>query len=120
MIPIPYFAEYAATKAFLVSFSEALAEEVRETGVVVQACCPGQTETDFHASAGFRPASLLPMQTADQVVRTSLAAVPNKRPVVTIGWQGRLAALVIKWFPRMALKAAGRITRPTTRSDPTS
>ena len=120
LIPIPYFAEYAATKAFLVSFSEALAEEVRETGVIVQACCPGQTETDFHASAGFRPASLLPMQTADQVVRTSLAALPNKRPVVTIGWQGRLAALVMKWFPRIALKAAGRITRPTTRSAPIS
>ena len=120
MIPIPYFAEYAATKAFLVSFSEALAEEVRETGVCIQACCPGQTETDFHASAGFRPASLLRMQTADQVARTSLAAVPNKRPVVTIGWQGWLAALVMKWFPRMVLKAAGRIIRPTTRSAPTS
>ncbi|MCY4133288.1 MAG: SDR family oxidoreductase [Nitrospira sp.] len=120
MIPIPYFAEYAATKAFLVSFSEALVEETRDTGVVIQACCPGQTETDFHASAGFRPDSLLPMQTADQVAQTSLAALPNKRPVVTIGWQGWLAALVMKWLPRMALKAAGRITRPATRSDLTS
>ena len=60
MLPIPYFAEYAATKAFLLSFSEALAEEVHATGVHVQACCPGQTETDFHSSAGFRPSSLLP------------------------------------------------------------
>ncbi|MCY3956599.1 MAG: SDR family oxidoreductase [Nitrospira sp.] len=120
MIPIPYFAEYAATKAFLVSFSEALVEETRDTGVVIQACCPGQTETDFHASSGFRPDSLLPMQTADQVAQTSLAALPNKRPVVTIGWQGWLAALVMKWLPRMALKAAGRITRPATRSDLTS
>ena len=55
LLPIPHFAEYAATKAFLVSFSEALAEEVRPTGVVVQACCPGQTETDFHITSGFRP-----------------------------------------------------------------
>ncbi len=116
MLPIPYFAEYAATKAFLVSFSEALAEEVRPTGVLVQACCPGQTETDFHASAGFRPASLLPMQTAARVAHTSLAALPNKNPVVTISWQGKLAALATKWFPRRALiKLAGRATRPTTR-----
>ncbi len=121
MFPIPYFAEYAATKAFLTSFSEALAEEVHPAGVVVQACCPGQTETDFHASAGFRPTSLLPMQTADTVARISLAALPNKRPVVTIGWQGKLAALVTKWAPRMALvKTAGRFARPTTRSAPTS
>ena len=112
MIPMPYFAEYAATKAFLVSFSEALAEEVRPTGVVVQACCPGQTETDFHASAGFRPPTRLPMQTAAQVVHTSMAALSNKRPVVTIGWQGKLAALLTKWGPRSALiKTAGRITR---------
>lgn len=120
MLPIPYFAEYAATKAFLVSFSEALAEEVRATGVCIQACCPGQTETDFHASAGLRPPTRLPMQTAAQVVHTSLAALSNKRPVVTIGWQGWLAALVMKWFPRIALKTAGRITRLATRSGPTS
>ena len=113
MLPIPYFAEYAATKAFLVSFSEALAEEVRPTGVLVQVCCPGQTETDFHAAAGFRPVSLLPMQTADQVAHTSLAALPNKRPVVTIGWQGKLAALLTKWAPRSVLiRIAGRMVRP--------
>ena len=46
LFPIPYMAEYAATKAFLISFSEALAEEVRGTGVYVQACCAGYTITD--------------------------------------------------------------------------
>lgn len=121
LIPIPHFAEYAATKAFLVSFSEALAEETRDTGVVVQACCPGQTETDFHSTAGFRPPGRLPMQTADQVARTSLAALPNKGPVVTIGWQGKLTALAIKWLPRTFLiKTVGRITKLATRSDSTA
>ncbi len=116
MLPFPYFAEYAATKAFLLSFSEALAEEVRATGVHVQACCPGQTETDFHASAGFRPSGLFPVQTAAQVACASLAALPARKPVVTIGWQGRLAALLTKWVPRTALtRAAGRRIRPTTR-----
>lgn len=112
LLPIPHFAEYSATKAFLVSFSEALAEETRNTGVVIQACCPGQTETDFHVSAGFRPPGFLPMQTADQVVHASLAALPNKGPVVTIGWQGKLTALAIQWLPRTFLvKSAGRITK---------
>ena len=120
LLPIPHFAEYAATKAFLVSFSEALAEETHDTGVAVQACCPGQTETDFHSTAGYRPPGLLPMQTAEQVAHVSLAALPNKRPVVTIGWQGKLAALVMKWFPRIALKAAERITKLATRSSPTA
>lgn len=117
LIPIPHFAEYAATKAFLVSFSEALADETRGTGVVVQACCPGQTETDFHGTAGFRPPGRLPMQTADQVAHTSLAALPNKSPVVTIGWQGKLTALAIQWLPRTFLiKTVGRITKLATRS----
>lgn len=121
LLPIPYFAEYAATKAFLVSFSEALAEETRDTGVVIQACCPGQTETDFHASAGFRLPGFFPMQTADQVVHTSLAALPNKGPVVTIGWQGKLAALAMKWLPRRFLvKSVGQITKLANRSGPTA
>ena len=119
LLPIPHFAEYAATKAFLVSFSEALAEETRDTGVVVQACCPGQTETDFHITSGFRPPSLLPMQTAGEVAHTSLVALPNKGPVVTIGWQGTLTALAMKWLPRTFLiRTVGRITRLTTRSGP--
>ncbi len=119
LLPIPHFAEYAATKAFLVSFSEALAEETRDTGVVVQACCPGQTETDFHITSGFRPPSLLPMQTAGEVAHTSLAALPNKGPVVTIGWQGTLTALAMKWLPRTFLiRTVGRITRLATRSGP--
>ncbi len=116
MLPIPYCAEYAATKAFLVSFSEAVAEEVRATGVRIQVCCPGPTETDFHASAGFQPSGLLGRQPAAQVVRVSLAAVQNRRPVVTIGWQGKLVAALMKWGPKaMLMKAAGRRTRPPVR-----
>lgn len=113
MLPIPYFAEYAATKAFLNSFSEALAEEVHSTGVHIQACCPGQTKTDFHASAGFRPSSPMSMQTASQVVQVSLAALKNKQRVVTIGWQGTLSSLLTKLVPRKILtRETGRRTRP--------
>ncbi len=117
LLPIPFFAEYAATKAFLLSLSEALAEEVRSTGVCVQACCPGPTETDFHAAAGVRPSGPFALQTAAQVVRESLAAIPGQRPVVTIGWQGALVAMLMKWIPKAVLvKMAGRRARATSRT----
>ncbi|MDT7042108.1 SDR family oxidoreductase [Candidatus Nitronereus thalassa] len=113
MLPIPYFAEYAATKAFLISFSEALAEEVKSSGVTIQACCPGQTETDFHASAGFRPSSPIPIQTASQVVQASLAAIDKKQTVVTVGWPGKLSSFLATWVPRTILtKQTARRTRP--------
>jgi len=116
MLPIPYLAEYAATKAFLNSFSEALAEETQSTGVHIQACCPGQTETDFHASAGFLPSSPLSMQTASEVVRVSLAALQKNQTVVTIGWQGTLWSLLTKWVPkRVLMKEISRKTRRSLR-----
>ncbi|HJU06408.1 MAG TPA: SDR family oxidoreductase, partial [Nitrospiraceae bacterium] len=64
---IPHFAEYSATKTFLIAFSEALAEEVRPFGVHIQVCCPGTTETDFHKTAGFRPGSPLGIQSPAEV-----------------------------------------------------
>ncbi|MDD9819835.1 MAG: SDR family oxidoreductase [Nitrospira sp.] len=114
MVPIPYLAEYAATKAFLLSLSEALAREVQSNGVYIQACCPGPTETDFHTSAGFRPSNpYIRRQTSAQVVRESLAAVRKKRPVVTIGWQGKLVALAMRYVPNAILmRMAGRRARP--------
>lgn len=52
--PLPYMATYAATKAFVTSFSEAIAEENRENGIRVLNLCPGSTETNFHAAAGIQ------------------------------------------------------------------
>ncbi len=115
MLPIPYFAEYAATKAFMLSLSEALAREVRPAGVYIQACCPGPTETDFHATAGVRSAGPFAFQTAAQVVRESLAAMRKKRTVVTIGRQGTWLAMVMKWMPKSVLvNMAARRARLTS------
>jgi short-subunit dehydrogenase len=96
---VPYLAEYAATKAFLISFSEALAEEVRESGVRVQVCCPGTTETDFHGTAGYQPKSPLRGQTAVQVVVESLAALERGRVVVTTGLANRLLVGLTRLVP---------------------
>ncbi len=51
-LPVPYMAVYAATKAFVLSYSHALHEELSGRGVVVTALCPGTTRTDFHRVAG--------------------------------------------------------------------
>lgn len=109
---VPYLAEYAATKAFLISFSESLAEEVREAGVRIQVCCPATTETDFHRTAGFKPDSPLGGQTADQVVAASLAALKRGAVVVPSGWQARLIRWISRVVPRrmLVLQAAHRMT----------
>lgn len=112
---VPYLAEYAATKAFLITFSEALAEEVRPFGVRVQVCCPGSTETDFHTTAGFRPKNPLKAQTPDKVVAVSLAALDRGPTMVTIGWQGHLVAWLSRFVPRALLaRTAAKRMRPST------
>lgn len=114
--PVPYLAEYAATKAFLITLSESMAEEVRPYGVKIQACCPGTTETDFHAAAGFRPRWSLGTATPAQVVARSLSALRKGQVVVTIGWNGRLLALLGRWAPRRVLaRGAAFWMRPELR-----
>ena len=110
---VPYFAEYAATKAFLISFSESLAEEVRAAGVRIQVCCPATTDTDFHRTAGFKPDSPLGGQTADQVVATSLAALKRDSVVVPSGWRARIIRWISRVVPRrMLVRQAARRMKP--------
>ncbi len=86
---------YAATKAYLFAFSEALQNEVHGTGVQVQVLCPGFTITGFHDTQeyqGFRREKIpkilwLP---ATQVVRESLEALENRQVICIPGWQYRL------------------------------
>lgn len=107
--PIPGLAEYSATKAFLIAFSEAVAEEVRGTGVSVHVCCPGQTATQFHDRAGFRPRSPLGLDSAHKVVRASLAGVSRQQVVIPVGWKGRLSAFLGRHASRKVLaRIAGR------------
>jgi uncharacterized protein len=74
--PLPYRAVYAAAKAFQVTFSQALAGELRGTGVQVQACCPGLVDTEFHALAGRDAAEFpFPVMQPDDVVTAALAGL---------------------------------------------
>lgn len=110
--PLPYMAEYAATKTFLIAFSEALAEEVRPFGVHIQACCPGYTATDFHRTAGVTPYHPLPAQSAHQVVTTSLRALDTNHSCVPVGWQGRILRFVSRLLPSsLILRMSSIVTR---------
>ncbi len=104
--PGPYGATYAASKAFVNSFTEALHEELRGTGVRVQALCPGFTRTEFQQRAGIN-ASQVPAaawMTAEAVVEASLAALQRGNLICVPGFYNRLLALLATTTPR-------RITR---------
>jgi uncharacterized protein len=87
--PVPNLAVYAATKAFVSSFTEAVHEEVRGTGVHVTALCPGFTRSDFVETAGAEDqASRLPgllWQEAEPVARAGIDGVRRGRAVVVSG-----------------------------------
>ena len=107
-MPIPYMALYAATKSFLIAFSQSLAEEVRPYGVSVQACCPGSTATEFHRRAGSEPHDPVGLQSPSEVVRLSLARLGSGPVVVLTGFTGRFVRLLCPLVPdRLWARLAG-------------
>ncbi len=101
--PGPVMAMYFATKAFLLSFSEALWEECRDTGVVVTALCPGPVRTEFQQMAGLsskaRTSGTAPVR-VEQVVSDALEGAMDGKRVVIPGYQARLAAMMSRFSPR--------------------
>lgn len=104
---VPYMANYAATKAYVLSLSEALWEENRAHGVRVLAVCPGSTATNFFEVAATKapPPSL--MQSPEEVVDEALRALDAGRSHVVSGWKNFLLAEANRIAPR---QLATRIT----------
>lgn len=111
--PIPYMATYAATKAFVSSFSEAIAEENREYGIQVLALCPGSTKTNFFAASDIdRPFELKGQQTAEQVVETAMKAISSGRTKIVSGFINSVVATAAKVLPTIiSRKAAANMLR---------
>jgi short-subunit dehydrogenase len=91
-LPVPQLAVYAATKAYVTSFSEALRAELRGTGVSVTALCPGPVDTEFsevanagHSGPGFNAPEFLKIP-AERVVREALLGIERDRAQVVPGW----------------------------------
>ena len=105
---------YAASKAFVVKFSEALAGEVRNAGIHVTALCPGFTLSEFHDVTGTRATvSELPgwlWMDAPSVARQGFDAVMRGTPIHVTGSVNRTIALLARWVPQPILVAIGRRT----------
>jgi short-subunit dehydrogenase len=99
--PMPYVATYAATKAYLSSFSNALHEEVRGHGITVTNLLPGFTRTEFHGSAGINRSYVpgLAWMKADNVARAGLDAVAAGRAQCVPGLGYRVLASVSTLTP---------------------
>jgi uncharacterized protein len=100
--PGPWMAVYFATKAYVLSFTEALHEELKPHGVKVSALCPGPTRTEFGAVAGIQSIGQfdrLSME-AGPVVRAGLEGLENNRAVVIPGTTNRVGAWSTRFAPR--------------------
>jgi hypothetical protein len=109
--PGPFMAVYYATKAYVVSFSEALAEELRGSGVTVTALCPGATRTGFAGAAGMEDSVLFRrgvVMDAAAVARAGVEGMMAGRAVVIPGIANKALVASIRISPRSLVR---RITR---------
>ncbi len=108
--PGPFMAVYYATKAYVDSFTEALAEELDGSGLRVTCLAPGPTVTEFAATAGATDTALFSGDTmsADEVARLGYDAWKDSRPLVVTGARNKLRQLMVRLLPRRAVRKAVR------------
>ncbi|MCU6499595.1 SDR family oxidoreductase [Rugamonas sp. A1-17] len=111
--PLPYMATYGATKAFVLSFSEALWQEYRARGVRVLAVCPGATDTAFFDVVGAAEAGVGTRMAAETVVEVSLRALDRGRSHVVPGGANRMLGWLPRLLPRQTiLRIVANMLRP--------
>lgn len=105
--PGPYMANYYASKAYVLSFSEALHEELGRDGVTVSALCPGPTATGFFSAADMTESSLAKsplVMSANKVAKVGYDALNGGKAVVISGWINWLMAQSTRISPRMIVR----------------
>jgi uncharacterized protein len=112
--PLPFMATYAATKAFVSSFTEAIAEENRPFGIRVLNLCPGSTKTNFFAAAEIdRPIQVKGQQTVEDVVDTALSALRKGKTVAVSGFANKIGATLGSHVPHsITRRAVAKAMRP--------
>jgi short-subunit dehydrogenase len=116
--PGPLMAVYYATKAYVLSFSEALAEEVRGSGVTVTALCPGPTASGFQAAADMELSPLVAnrkLPTAADVARYGVKAMQRGEAVAVPGAMNKIMAASVRFTPRPVIR---RIVRRMQETKP--
>jgi short-subunit dehydrogenase len=113
-LPLPGFAVYAATKAYVTSFSEALRAELRDNGITVSVLCPGPVHTEF-TDVAYRPGARRHSSpefvhvSAGRVARLGLQAIEQGKPMVVPGAIMKVAMLLTRITPMPVLRVASRL-----------
>ncbi len=112
-MPCPNFAVYAATKAYVLSFSEALRFELRGQHIGVTTVCPGATATEFHEVAGNGGTMITRvMDTPELVAETAYKAMWKERGAVISGWMNKPLPFLLRLSPRgLVLRTAARVAK---------
>ena len=108
-VPVPKNAVYAATKAYVLSFSDAIAEELRGTGITVTTLCPGATKTEFADRAGMGDVRLFRYGTMDaaSVARIGYRALIRGKRRVVAGLANKLMVFSMRFVPRDCILKVG-------------
>jgi len=115
-LPIPNFAVYAATKAYVTSFSEALRGELHGSGIHVSALCPGPVKTEFSAVARRKESTSTPNEPeiacvpVKQVVADALRGIERNKAIVIPGMLMKLGMFLVRLTPLPLLRAANRLS----------
>jgi short-subunit dehydrogenase len=101
--PLPYRATYAAAKSFMVTFTQALAGEIKGSGVRLSVCLPGRVATEFHTSQGIDISKFPPMMTADDIACGALAGLAQGEitcvpALADVGLLARLSEAQVELF----------------------
>ncbi len=106
----PFMAVYYATKAYVISFSEALADELARSGVTVSCLCPGPTLTEFAETAKMGHTLMFKLQTmtAQQVAHAGHRGFRRRRLLVVPGWINYLGSMGSRWVPRSMARGIAR------------
>lgn len=114
-LPIAGFAVYAATKAYVTSFSEAIRAELHGTGVTVTSLCPGPVPTEFTqvaARPGAKPdrSPEFVRVSAEEVARAGLAAIESNKPLVIPGFIMKIGMFLVRIMPLAILRLVSRLS----------
>lgn len=99
-VPGPFNAAYCAAKSFVLSFSEALSEEVSGSGIKVTALCPGGTNTNFQDFSKRKKSVFFPIMEPSRVAATGYKALKKGKRVVIPGMANRIQVFLMRFIPR--------------------
>lgn len=115
--PGPYMAMYYASKAYVLSLSEALYEEYRQDNVIVSALCPGITPTSFQERAGIAKTRMMegfiPVMSAEKVAKIAYEGLEKNKSVIVTGLINKIAIFLFSLLPRsLNAKISGFVSKP--------